>query len=149
MTTNPIIGKWTVQKAPDGRLEVTQQISWSEIFDLAIRCGDWKSVAKGLRQEDVEIPIEVRRFLADVLDGKIVRPNNRAPVLDTKLKHSQITFVVLLNMRLGAKRGAAEEAAMKSFKVDRRTVQRALRSVLGGRKYGLDFKPVPGPHPPE
>jgi hypothetical protein len=104
-----------------------EQYLKSSPLDVARRYGDWDYLAVYIEDGGI-ISGEMRGFLAEILRGKIKRPNNRPGKLLTRAKSFLIAKFVLEQEGAGKRTEKAIADAVERFEVDRRTVQRALKT---------------------
>ncbi len=101
--------------------EITVELEPEEVVRHGMR-GHWRALAWYLRR-GYPISDELRLYLADVLDGKVKRPNNRIASAATEIRNREMMFHLETLRAEGVKN--AEDTVAETFGVDRRTVQRA------------------------
>jgi hypothetical protein len=88
--------------------------------------GDWEPLASYI-EKGGDINNDMRKFIVDVLKGKVRRPKGSPPRAKTLLHHAEIAWHVRKWRTQGLGPEAAIEKVMEKFNIDRRTVQRALK----------------------
>jgi hypothetical protein len=96
-------------------------------LEVARRYGDWDYLAIYL-EDGGFISDEMRAFLAAVLRGEKKRPPNRAQTAMNHARHKLLAMAVLNHKSKGKNTEAAINAVCEHNNVDRRTVQRALKT---------------------
>jgi hypothetical protein len=104
----------------------------SDILEAVRITGDWELLASYIVDGCLITPA-MREFLADILLGRVKRPNNRPVKARTLLWHRIIADFVLKREAAGMSTEVAVTEARIHFsengkEMDRRTVQRALKT---------------------
>ena len=92
-----------------------------------VEAGDYSGLISKLRNEGDYIPQEARILIADIIEGKIVRPANRPRKIYKEYEEQVIAdYVRMLQIELGMKQMAAIAEAMSKFKIGERSVRAFL-----------------------
>jgi hypothetical protein len=118
-----------------GTLTQVMEKASTEGVPKAIKDGDWKALASYLRLGG-NITDELRGYLADILDGKVKRLDNRPPSRLTTARTKMIGHCVMAWRSAGIKPKVAESMAIERFGADRTTIQRAVKSVRDKEDWG-------------
>jgi hypothetical protein len=117
----------TGKKFPGVKYETRFTLKDEALVPFALD-GDWEPLASYI-EKGGDINDDIRKFIVDVLKGKVRRPKNRPRRAATLLHHAKIAWHVREWTAEGLEPEAAIEKAMEFFNVDRRTVQRAMKDV--------------------
>ncbi|MBV5264490.1 hypothetical protein [Pinisolibacter aquiterrae] len=92
-----------------------------------VEAGDFSRLISKLRDEDGYVPQEARILIADIIEGKIVRPANRPRSVNKEYEEQKIAdYVRFLQYEYDMKQMAAISKAMEEFKISERSVRTFL-----------------------
>jgi hypothetical protein len=92
----------------------------------AARLGQWKPLAALLRSDE-QISYEVRLVLADILDGKLTRPNNQPPKYLVDKLEPAVRVIRKQRDPAWRKQEAAIDAVAKEMPCSVRSVKESLK----------------------